>query len=104
MWLFKDVPRHMVVSGSEAWEVVRRLPAQLDAVADRLRRKAALFGVTGADTEVATGDADRAMVQISGRWLCASAHKTDVVPNMETNVVGENGAFRAANYRSRRIS
>ena len=63
----KDVPRHMVLSGSEAWEVVRRLPAQLDAVADRLRRKAAHFGVTGVDTEVATGDADRAIVEIALR-------------------------------------
>jgi nucleotide-binding universal stress UspA family protein len=63
----KDVPRHMVFSGSEAWKVVRRLPAQLDAVADRLRRKAALFGVTGVDTQVATGDADRAIVGIASR-------------------------------------
>jgi uncharacterized protein (TIGR02246 family) len=42
--------------------------------------------------------------RISGRWLCASAHNTDVIPNMETNVVGEDGAFRAANYRSGRVS
>jgi uncharacterized protein (TIGR02246 family) len=42
--------------------------------------------------------------RISGRWLCASAHNTDVVPDMETNVVGEDGAFRAANYRSGRVS
>jgi uncharacterized protein (TIGR02246 family) len=42
--------------------------------------------------------------RISGRWLCASAHNTDVVPHMETNIVGEDGAFRAANYRSGRVS
>jgi nucleotide-binding universal stress UspA family protein len=57
----------MVLSGSEAWKVVRRLRAQLDAVADRLRRKAALFGVTSVDTQVTTGDADRAIVEIASR-------------------------------------
>ena len=35
-----------------------------------------------------------------GGWTCASAHDTDPVPNMETNVIGEDGAFRAANYRT----
>jgi uncharacterized protein (TIGR02246 family) len=38
------------------------------------------------------------------RWMCASAQNTDVVPDMETNVVGEDGAFRSANYRSGRVS
>jgi uncharacterized protein (TIGR02246 family) len=37
-------------------------------------------------------------------WLCASAHNTDVVPNMETNVIDEDGHFRAANYRNGRVS
>jgi len=36
--------------------------------------------------------------------MCASAHNTDVVPNMETNVVGDDGTFRAANYRSGQVS
>jgi hypothetical protein len=30
----------------------------------------------------------------------ASAHNTDAVPNMETNVIAEDGAFRAVNYRT----
>jgi len=38
-----------------------------------------------------------------GRWQCASAHNTDVVPEMETNVVGNDGRLRPANYRSGRI-
>jgi uncharacterized protein (TIGR02246 family) len=42
--------------------------------------------------------------RVAGRWMCASAHNTDVVPNMETNVIGEDGAFRAANYRTRQVS
>ena len=42
--------------------------------------------------------------RLGERWLCASAHNTDVVPHMETNVVGEDGAFRAANYQSGQLS
>ena len=63
----KDVPQHMVFSGSEAWEVVRRLPAQVEAVAERLRRKAAFFGADDVDTEVATGVADGAILEIATR-------------------------------------
>ena len=39
-----------------------------------------------------------------GGWLCVSAHNTDVVPNMETNVIDDDGSFRAANYRSGQVS
>lgn len=34
------------------------------------------------------------------RWLCAAAHNTDVIPQMETNVVDDDGTHRAANYRT----
>ena len=37
-------------------------------------------------------------------WLCASAHNTDVVPNMETNIVDDEGSFRAANYHNGQVS
>jgi hypothetical protein len=37
-------------------------------------------------------------------WTCASAHNTDAVPNMETDVIGEDGAVRAANYRTGQVS
>ena len=57
----------MVFSGSEAWEVVRRLPAQKEAVAERLRRKAAFFGADDVDTEVATGVADGAILETARR-------------------------------------
>jgi uncharacterized protein (TIGR02246 family) len=33
-------------------------------------------------------------------WLCASAQNTDVVPNMETNIIDEDGTSRSANYRT----
>jgi nucleotide-binding universal stress UspA family protein len=63
----KDVPQHMVLSGSEAWEVVWRLPAQMEAMAERLRRKVALFGAHDVDAEVATGVVDGAILQIAER-------------------------------------
>lgn len=42
--------------------------------------------------------------RVADRWLCASAHNTDVVPNMETNVIDDEGTFRVANYRSGHVS
>jgi nucleotide-binding universal stress UspA family protein len=63
----KDVPRHTVLSGGEAWKVVRRLPARFHAIAGRLRRKAALFGADDVGTEVATGSADRAILEFAAR-------------------------------------
>ena len=62
-----DVPGHTIVSGAGAWEVIRRLPARKKAAADRLRRKAALFGAPDVDTEVATGLADGAILEIARR-------------------------------------
>ena len=38
------------------------------------------------------------------RWMCASAQNTDVIPNMETNVIDDEGRVRAANYRNGRVS
>lgn len=32
-------------------------------------------------------------------WRCASAHNTDVVPGVETNVAGEDGGLRPVDYR-----
>lgn len=32
-------------------------------------------------------------------WRCASAHNTDVVPGMETNIVDEEGRLGSADYR-----
>jgi hypothetical protein len=42
--------------------------------------------------------------RVAGGWTCASAHNTDAVPNMETIVIGEDGAFRAANNRTGQVS
>jgi uncharacterized protein (TIGR02246 family) len=35
-----------------------------------------------------------------GRWVCVSAHNTDVVPGSETNVIGPDGKMRSVSYRS----
>lgn len=37
----------------------------------------------------------------SGEWRCASAHNTDIVPHMETNIVDNEGRFTAVDYRRR---
>ena len=42
--------------------------------------------------------------RVGDGWLCASAHNTDVVPHMETNIVDDEGAFRAANYQNGHVS
>jgi universal stress protein A len=63
----KDVPQHMVLSGSEAWEVARRLPTQMEAVAERLRRMAAFFGANDVATEVATGLTEGAILEFATR-------------------------------------
>ena len=41
---------------------------------------------------------------VGDRWLCASAQNTDVVPHMETIIVDDQGAVRAANYDTGRLS
>ena len=38
--------------------------------------------------------------KVAGSWMCASAHNTDVVPDNETNVIGDDGVLRAAIYCS----
>jgi uncharacterized protein (TIGR02246 family) len=38
------------------------------------------------------------------RWLCASAQHTDVIPNTETNVIGEPGGLGLSNYPSDQVS
>jgi nucleotide-binding universal stress UspA family protein len=62
-----DETRHMTFSGGGAWEVMRRLPARKEAAAERLRRKASLFGADDVDTEVATGLAEGAILEIAHR-------------------------------------
>jgi uncharacterized protein (TIGR02246 family) len=42
--------------------------------------------------------------RVGERWLCASAHNTDVVPHMETHIVDDEGALRAANYQDGHVS
>jgi hypothetical protein len=42
--------------------------------------------------------------RVGDGWLCASAHNTDVVARMETNIVDDEGALRAANYENGQVS
>ena len=42
--------------------------------------------------------------RVGEKWLCASAHNSDVVPQMETDVIDDDGVFRWANYQTGRIS
>jgi nucleotide-binding universal stress UspA family protein len=53
----------MVFSGSEAWRLVRRLPAKRKVLAERVKRKALAFGFGNAVPVVVTGDADRGIVE-----------------------------------------
>ena len=76
-----DLTRHMTFSGGGAWEAIRRLPAQKEAAAERLRRKASFFGAGDVDTEVATGLADGAILEIARRSdpdliVMGSAHRS----------------------------
>lgn len=61
----EDVPGHLVFSGSEAWRLMQRVPAQTRAMTDRLRRNAATLGATEVEVRVATGDADRAILDVT---------------------------------------
>lgn len=58
----KNVPEHMVFSGSEAWRVMQRLPAQERQMAGHLRQRAALLGDSNAQAQVVTGDLSSAIV------------------------------------------
>ena len=73
----------MTFSGGAAWEVIRQLPARKEAAAERLRRKAAFFGANDVDTEVATGLADGAILEIARRSdpdliVMGSAHRSSL--------------------------
>jgi len=57
----------MVFSGSQAWRIVQQLPAQMEAVAERIRRRAVSLGANDVDTEVVTGDVERAIINIAKR-------------------------------------
>jgi uncharacterized protein (TIGR02246 family) len=58
-------------------------------------------------TPVASGETPAARMNVfsfvvhrtAGGWRCASAHNTDVVPGMETNLVDAEGRIRPVDYR-----
>ena len=53
----ENFPGHSVFSGSEAWRVVKQLPAQQREIARRLETQARQFGRADAVAHVITGDA-----------------------------------------------
>ena len=63
----RAAPRDMVFSGGEAWDMIRSLPARVDAVAGRLRRAASVFGADTVATSVVTGAADGAILDAATR-------------------------------------
>ena len=45
------------------------------------------------------------VVHRSGKeWRCASAHNTDILPGMETNIVDEGGRLQSVNYRQEGVA
>jgi nucleotide-binding universal stress UspA family protein len=58
-----DAPPPMVFSGSEAWRLVQRLPAEQKVLAERLKRKAIAFGFSNAKPVVVTGEAGLGIVE-----------------------------------------
>lgn len=58
-----DAPQAMLFSGSEAWRLVQQLPARMQVLEARLRRKAIAFGSRNAEPVVVTGDADHGIVE-----------------------------------------
>jgi hypothetical protein len=34
-------------------------------------------------------------------WNCASAQNADIIPGMETNIIGDDGQLRSVDYRNR---
>jgi nucleotide-binding universal stress UspA family protein len=69
----ENVPGRSVFSGSEAWRVVRQLPAQQREIAKRLQSQARLLGQADAVAHVVTGDA------AAGILGAASETKADVI-------------------------
>ncbi|HEX7048508.1 MAG TPA: SgcJ/EcaC family oxidoreductase [Gammaproteobacteria bacterium] len=62
-----------------------------------------LTGQAGVDANAAPGTRTNIFTFVVHRtesgWRCASAHNTDVVPGMETNLIDKDGKLRPADYR-----
>jgi nucleotide-binding universal stress UspA family protein len=58
----ENVPGQMVFGAGEASRVMQRLPARARAAAERLRRKAGVFGGEDVTAQVVTGNPNRAIV------------------------------------------
>jgi nucleotide-binding universal stress UspA family protein len=58
-----EAPRHMVLSGGEAWRLVQQLPAEAKALSERLKRKALALGSRDPEPVVVTADPHRGIVE-----------------------------------------
>jgi len=36
--------------------------------------------------------------KLTDKWICESAHNTDIVPGADTNLVDENGMLKSVKY------
>jgi uncharacterized protein (TIGR02246 family) len=85
--------------------------ARIKALSDDLavvHARMTLSGQTSVSTITAPGSRRTifsfVVHRVRDRWQCASAQNTDVVPGMETNVVGDEGRLRSANYLTGELS
>ena len=63
----ENVPKHMVFSGSEAWRVMQRVPARTRAIAQQLRRHAAMLGADEVEAQAVTGAPHRAILDVTAQ-------------------------------------
>jgi uncharacterized protein (TIGR02246 family) len=78
---------------------VRRLAGRVAVVRARMRLSGQ-SSVAGVATPGVRRTIFSFVVHPTARgWRCASAHNTDIVPGMETNLIEPEGWLRAADYR-----
>jgi nucleotide-binding universal stress UspA family protein len=58
-----EAPRHMLLTGSEAWRAMTGLEASTKVIAGRLKRQARAFGSRDAESLVVTGDPHRGIAR-----------------------------------------
>ena len=83
---------------------VKLLSPEIAVVQARMTLSAQSPAGAVTDPEPRTTIASFVVHRIGERWLCASAHTTDVTSGMETRVIDEASAFRSANDQSGPVS
>lgn len=83
---------------------VKRLSPDIAVVHARMTPSGQPSEGAGTPPEPGTTIVSFVVHRIGERWVCASVHHTDVIPNSETSRAGQAGAFRAAHDQSRQVS